>query len=447
MAGLTPTGFELLTFAEIKAELEADIKNAFGASFDVSPDSPMGQLISIQAERLALLWELGAAIYASQDPDVAEGQSLDALGALTGTLRLEATKSTSDALVLRGTDTTIVSAGVVFSVVGTGARFTLDAPVTISTLAAWVTATPYVVGDLRTNVGNIYVCTTAGTSGAGPTGTGTAIVDGTCVWRYVGAGTAAVLGSVTAEEYGPVIAAAGGLTVIETPVGGLDSVVNYLDAEVGRNLETDPDYRLRREQLLRAQGKGTVEAIRSDILAVDGVSECVVFDNPTNATDVYGIPAHSFFAIVRGGDEQDIREAIWQSKPAGIHSHGLGFGPTFGYVIDSQGFSQPITFGRAFDVDIWVHYEVTAATGAFPVDGEDQIKAALVALGNKSKIGDDVIVSRLACAPFDVLGVLDVTATYADIVPAPVSSANIVIDVGSVAVFDTSRVTVSVTLV
>jgi hypothetical protein len=43
------------------------------------------------------------------------------------------------------------------------------------------------VGTKRNNSGNIYRCTTAGTtaSSGGPTGTGTAITDGTVVWRYM----------------------------------------------------------------------------------------------------------------------------------------------------------------------------------------------------------------------------------------------------------------------
>ena len=50
----------------------------------------------------------------------------------------------------------------------------------------WVTATTYVVGQVRKNGANVYYVTTAGTSGAtGPTGTGTAIADGTVVWNFL----------------------------------------------------------------------------------------------------------------------------------------------------------------------------------------------------------------------------------------------------------------------
>lgn len=53
---------------------------------------------------------------------------------------------------------------------------------------AWANSTAYAVGDhVLNNGGKAYTCTTAGTSastGGGPTGTGTGIVDGTCVWDY-----------------------------------------------------------------------------------------------------------------------------------------------------------------------------------------------------------------------------------------------------------------------
>lgn len=63
--------------------------------------------------------------------------------------------------------------------------------------AAWVTVTAYVIGDLVVNGGNAYEATTNGTSAAGPSGTGSAIVDGTVTWKYVGPGTA---GSMTVAK-------------------------------------------------------------------------------------------------------------------------------------------------------------------------------------------------------------------------------------------------------
>ncbi|WP_199615562.1 GDSL-type esterase/lipase family protein [Paenibacillus alkalitolerans] len=53
-------------------------------------------------------------------------------------------------------------------------------------LTPWAASTAYSLNQTVTNVGNVYKCTTAGTSATsgGPTGTGTGIVDGTAIWAY-----------------------------------------------------------------------------------------------------------------------------------------------------------------------------------------------------------------------------------------------------------------------
>ncbi|UTV53233.1 major capsid protein P2 [Burkholderia arboris] len=53
--------------------------------------------------------------------------------------------------------------------------------------AAWAATTAYTVGTQVSNGGNVYLCTVAGTSAGsgGPSGNGTAIVDGGVTWQYV----------------------------------------------------------------------------------------------------------------------------------------------------------------------------------------------------------------------------------------------------------------------
>jgi hypothetical protein len=52
----------------------------------------------------------------------------------------------------------------------------------------WEVSTVYEVGDQVDNNSLTYTCTTGGTSASsgGPTGTGTGITDGSCVWSYLG---------------------------------------------------------------------------------------------------------------------------------------------------------------------------------------------------------------------------------------------------------------------
>ena len=56
--------------------------------------------------------------------------------------------------------------------------------------ANWAALTAYTPGNIVTNGGKQYVCTTGGTSAAsgGPTGTGTGIADDTVVWDFLGSG-------------------------------------------------------------------------------------------------------------------------------------------------------------------------------------------------------------------------------------------------------------------
>jgi hypothetical protein len=59
----------------------------------------------------------------------------------------------------------------------------------------WAISTAVTLGMLRHNSGNVYECTTAGTTAGagGPSGTGSAITDGTAVWKYISAKAVAVL--------------------------------------------------------------------------------------------------------------------------------------------------------------------------------------------------------------------------------------------------------------
>jgi hypothetical protein len=84
---------------------------------------------------------------------------------------------------------------------GVARQYTTDATPTVAEItagltaavdpAAWAGSTAYTVGEyVKNDTGPIknYICTTAGTSAAagGPTGTSSAITDGTVVWSYVG---------------------------------------------------------------------------------------------------------------------------------------------------------------------------------------------------------------------------------------------------------------------
>lgn len=64
------------------------------------------------------------------------------------------------------------------------------------TTQLWAASTAYASGNRVANGGNVYSCSVAGTSGtgAGPTGTGASIADGTATWAYVSAAPSSAIG-------------------------------------------------------------------------------------------------------------------------------------------------------------------------------------------------------------------------------------------------------------
>lgn len=456
--GLLPEGFVPKPQTVIKQELDTVYKNTFGAQLGSEPDgsipadSVAGQRIGLHAERMAELWEIGQALGSSFDPDAATGRALDILCAITGTTRNQE-RSTTGTVALTGDPATLVPAASVISIPVVGTRFDTDANATLVTVSPWTVNTAYALGDRVKNgaaPSRIYQAVAAGTSalaGTGPSGTGSSIVDASVTWSYVGDGTAAVDVTFTALDPGPFAALTGQITSIESPVSGWLSVRNMNDALVGAYVETDASLRNRREAELAGRGNGPLPAIRADLLKVgqgtaNAVVDCVVFENVTDVVDAFGIPAHSFEAVVLGGLDADIRQTIFETKPAGIRPHGA----VSGTVVDSTGISHTIKFTRPTAFLIWIEIDVTYNAATWPLDGPDQVKAAILAAltpANGYTLGKDVTVWGIGAAVDVVPGVLNVTAIRVGTAPAPVGTSDISIGIREVALFDSARILVT----
>ena len=77
MAGLTSTGFTKKTLQEIREDLQAALRAAFGDDINLDADSVFGRLVDNFAKPLADVWEALEAVYHSQYPSTAEGVALD----------------------------------------------------------------------------------------------------------------------------------------------------------------------------------------------------------------------------------------------------------------------------------------------------------------------------------------------------------------------------------
>ena len=385
--GVSSTGFNRKRLNQLLDELNSEVKSIFGENFNVSPESPDGQINGVISESNANLWEIAEEAYNAFNPKAAAGTTLSNLVQLNGITRLAATRSHVE-LTLTGDSGTVIPEGSLISTSDTGDELSTDVSVTID-------------------------------------GTGNAIVQ------------------ATALEFGPITMLAGTITEIDNPVTGWDTVNNTSDANEGTNEESDPDLRARRQRSVARDAQAIIDGIRAAVENIDNVTQALVLENDTDAVDANGLPAHSFQVVVSGGADIDVADIIWLKKPAGIQA----FGDITEQVIDSQGISHDISFSRPTAVTIYV--EVTLTTFAeYPANGDDLIKQAIVDYANGDLIenrsfglADDVIYTRLY-TPINSVAGHEIDDLQISISSPASGTANIAIAVDEIADFQIANITV-----
>lgn len=153
----------------------------------------------------------------------------------------------------------------------------------------------------------------------------------------------------------------------------------------------------------------------------------------------------SFEAVVEGGTDADVANKIWTTKPAGIQT----FGNTSFTITDSQGESQVINFSRPTPIYIWVTVALTLyAEETFPPNGQDLVAAAINTYGESLGIGVSVLLQRVLAQIFTVpgiaSGIMQIASTNAAGDSPLYGSADITIAENEIAVFDLTRITVTV---
>lgn len=132
-------------------------------------------------------------------------------------------------------------------------------------------------------------------------------------------------GQFSTVEHGAIVINSHSVTKIITVVAGWDTVDNASAGVTGRDRETDAEYLARIKISLANNAQGTIEAIRADVLALDGVIACTVLENITNQSITsYGVQltSHSIGVCVYGGNDEDIAKAIYKKKDAGCGTSG-----------------------------------------------------------------------------------------------------------------------------
>jgi uncharacterized phage protein gp47/JayE len=309
------TGLHTETREEIVAALETAFRDIYGQDIALNADSPDKQMIELFAQAKIDMLEVIADVYNSFDPRVAIGQVLDARAALTGVFRRAATYTL-----------TMVSV-------------TLDRQVTLQGLDT--SDKPFTVSN--------------------PSGSKFLLMETTTKE----AGTHSL--AFRAENAGLVDLTTNSLTNIVTIILGVTATNNpTAHYQTGQNEETDPEFRVRRRAAVALPSTGYLEGLQGALASIDGVTDVKVFENNTDATDVYGIPEHSIWAIVDGGADADIADAIIRKRNGGCGMRG----DEVVAVTQVNGLPINIKFDRPIYADLYIDLTVTSLDNTHDIDEE-----------------------------------------------------------------------------
>jgi uncharacterized phage protein gp47/JayE len=474
--GLTERGLVIKPLQQILKEEREAFVTVFGSDIDTSDDSVAGAYIGSQAAKQAQLWEIIEGLWWAGDVDSASGVYLDRLVALVSVFRNPATK-TEVYEAMWGDLNTLIPAGHQIRAVPTSELFSLANPVTISLqkLIAFSFKVIALIGGATYSfmVDDVTVSFQA-PAPSSKSGIQAGLIealqaafpekfagenngdDGAIVYRpddYPFALTftdakleltgQASRGIYFCTEPGAVYVPERSLVEVVNKVSGLDSVINYSQGYTGRGAESDAELRrnLKRRQV---RSSGNEVAIQNAIEGVKDVEFAVVYSNRTNAVDTDGIPANSYEALVVGGNDQDIAQAIFDSGPGGIQA----FGNVMVTVLDKKGNQWPIGFSRPIPRYIWMKVAITQfVEEQFPADGLEQVKEQVQEWANANlSVGVDVLYQRFFIPINNVPGIstavvqLAATATLAPPVANAYSQNNVPISKFEIARVDKSRI-------
>lgn len=202
------------------------------------------------------------------------------------------------------------------------------------------------------------------------------------------------------DTSGDVQAAPNTITIKATVTAGWVSVTNPTAAVPGQPVETDSQLRARQAISVALPSRTMLAGTIAAIAAVPGVTRYYVEENPTGAVDANGCPPHSISAVVEGGTDLAVAQAIYNKRGIGALTNGStppGNGVTVDITDPQNGdFVIPIGFYRPTYVPAFVAVQVhplsaTAYTSAVA----SAIKTAIVGYLNSLQIGETLTLSAL----------------------------------------------------
>ena len=391
--GLSDKGFKRLKYDNIIERMEKRAVDLFGEGIATGEKTVLGLFFRVVAWFISNIWELAEKVYNSGYVDTAEGIQLDHVSKYIGITRLKALKATGEIKVY-GQDGIEVEEGFLVET---------DGGVQFKTIQSGI------INDGSVTLGI----------------------------EAVEAGESGNVGSYN-------------ITNIVNPTVGIDEVNNENETSGGRDLESDEELRERYDRSISRVGSSTLESIRGTILDIDGVRDARVEHNNT-MEEKDGIPPKSIAPFVFEGDDNEIANAILDTKAGGIKSHG----DTVVTVEDTMGIEHDIGFTRPDKVDIYVKVDLQVNEN-YPIDGDTQVVTKIVEyIGGEDQDGqiydglglnDDVVYTFLIYVMHEVAGIVDIDL-YIDTeeLEEPDSSkqVNIPISISEVAITSYEKVDVN----
>jgi uncharacterized phage protein gp47/JayE len=251
---------------------------------------------------------------------------------------------------------------------------------------------------------------------------------------FTGAGTQEVASTCTVV--GPFEAAIGEVNIINTSVFAITTVTNLAAATPGRYRATDAEMKETHTIAVATTGEHDTASIYEAVSEVTGVSAVDVTENDTSET-VNGVPANSVAVSHIGGDDLEVATAIANNITASVPTFGTGAVDVYNDVT-----SQTKTINKTVGSTVPIYIEIEGdTTQLYPNDGDDQIKANIVAAFATYRMGQDVVYTSIYGPIYNVPGII-VTSLKTDIVSPPTGTADINISRSQLATIQTSDITI-----
>ncbi len=413
--------FRKKSIDQIRAEMKSTFEQTLGQDIELRPSSPITQIIDAVAVEIATQWDAAEAAYYASFYQDAFGEQLDKQLALAGFSRDQLRGATGvvefsrDSPAPRDID---IPEGTVVTTRRTDQRpaipFQTTESVTLFTDQTTVTASIEALNPWQTSLDKEW------------------------------------LGEETNVSANTIVR-------FDAPVSGIDSVTNPLPTGdpdegfvVGRDEESDAEFKLRYQNTLAEGGVSTVPAMESSIIRWDDRIISVRVEEIRDADDGYG-PEVTVFAPELFDDSADandiVAQAIFESRGAGLES----FGAETGTAESEDGRTRTERFEKATEVTIAVDANLTTSS-SFPDDGDIRITDNIIRfIGGEDStgltspgldIGEDVIYDQVKNRVMEIRGVIQADVDIG-VSESELARDNVSIDTLEVAMTDEAEVTIS----